>query len=359
MKHPVTERHLAAVPTDMTGGVYAMPGIVASSAPIKKAIERATALRGGQSAGVLICGEPGTGRRSLARAIHSMHASPTARLTELDCGAQGGNNLEETLFGAASSEARAFGSVNAPVESVTASSLVYQALGGTLLLLNLPDMSSRAQGRLARLLRDGEADLAGAETITADIRAIACVEPGFDVLLAEGRLRADLLKRLAENRIDLPPLRERREDIPALVNHFLDTISASLQLPRKSVSHPSMTLLTSLPYHGNARELGELVRALVESVESRVIRLEDVLRILRLDVRAPGAVLGRPRTLRDARVQFERQYIREVLDRHNGSIADAARSLGIQRTNLYRKMRTLGVGHVMRKGANGSRKDIG
>jgi len=217
-------------------------------------------------------------------------------------------------------------------------------------------MPARVQGRLVRVLRDGEAAIAGDGKVRGPIRAVACVEPGFDIVVDEGRVRADLFKRLAAMRIDLPPLRNRREDIPALVDQFLQDICLLARLPRKTVSYPALTLLTSLPYRGNTRELRSLIEMLVERTPAATIRLEDVLRNLRLDVAAPG---GSPcsGTLRDARARFEQQYICEVLDRHHGRIADAARTLGIQRTNLYRKMRTLGVAWRHGSPGNGSRNE--
>lgn len=341
-------------------------GIVVCSAAMKEVAERVKRAGSDGAGGVLVCGEPGTGRRFLARVLHTMHCRPNGRLVEVDCAPAPGVDLETMLFGtvpdgdgpgsAHSSGGRPAFRPGASMERITRTSLVFHAFGGTLLLLNVADTPARVQGRLARVLRDGEAAIAGDGKVQGPIRVIACVEPGFDTVVDEGRVRADLFKRLAAMRIDVPPLRNRREDIPALVDQFLQDVCLLARLPRKTVSYPALTLLTSLPYRGNARELRSLIGMLVERTPAATIRLEDVLRNLRLDVAAPG---GSPYagTLRDARTRFEQQYIREVLDRHHGRIAEAAKSLGIQRTNLYRKMRALGVAWRQGSPGNGSRNE--
>jgi two-component system nitrogen regulation response regulator NtrX len=332
---------------DAGGGVadnerqpHGLDAIVASSPAMKQVLERLKRIPGDQSGGVLLCGEPGSGRRFIARALHHLHREPGGRLVEVDCAASGGD-VELSLFGTLAGDGAARPAARS-TERVTRDSLAYQAFGGSLLLLNLADMPARVQGRLVRLLRDGEAVVQGDGKVRAAIRPVACLEPGFEGVLEEGRIRPDLFKRVAATRIDVPPLRHRREDIPVLIEEFLEDICLLAQVPPKAVSNPALTLLGSLPYRGNARELRTLLGTLVEQTIAATIRLEDVLQNLRLDVWGAGASAVAA-TLRDARAQFEQQYILEVLERHHGRIAEAAKTLGIQRTNLYRKMRTLGV----------------
>ena len=333
-----------------------LDGMVACSDAMKKVVERVRSARMDAGGGVLFSGEPGTGRRYIARAVHDLHRRPGGKLVEVDCSVPV-VELESSLFGTAGADGAgvphaggAGAGTRGATERITRSSLACQAIGGSLLLLNVADMPSRLQGRLIRLLRDGEATLVGGGTVQGLIRAMAVVEPRFESVVEEGRLRAELFKRLSATRIDVPPLRDRREDIPALVDHFLQHFCQLAQVNSKHLTQPALTLLTSLPYKGNARELRALIGMLVEQAEASVIRLEDVLRHLRLDVAGPGVAAGSG-TLRDARTRFEQQYIREVLERHHGRIAEAAKSLGIQRTNLYRKMRSLGV---VRRPENGS-----
>jgi len=177
--------------------------------------------------------------------------------------------------------------------------------------------------------------------VELDIRPIAAVDPGFESVVEEGRLRRDLYERLSLIRIELPPLRQRREDIPFLSNHFLKEVCRGSSVPIKTLTRPALTLLAALPWRGNAPELKALLERLVLLTPHGSIRLEDVLAQVRVDGTEVGTAGGT--TLRDARLRFERDYIAAVVRQHHGRMGDAAQALGIQRTNLYRKLRQLSV----------------
>ena len=199
------------------------------------------------------------------------------------------------------------------------------------------------QGHLARVLREREAVLAetGA-TVAFDVRMMAGVDPGVDAAVQDGRVRAELFKRLSVIRIDMPPLRNRREDIPALANYFLREICGSRRIPPKTLSRPALSLIAALPWRGNAVELHLMLESIVAGLSGgKGIGLEDVLAHVRLD--GGSVVFSNTGTLRQARAHFEGEYIAHVLELHRGRISDAAKALGIQRTNLYRKMRSLHV----------------
>jgi two-component system nitrogen regulation response regulator NtrX len=171
---------------------------------------------------------------------------------------------------------------------------------------------------------------------------MAGVDPGFESALHDGRVREDLFRRLSVISIDVPPLRNRREDIPALANYFVREICARLRLPPKTLSRPALALIAALPWRGNAVELRTLLESVVVDLQGgRGIGLEDVLAHVRLD--GGAAVYSSGGTLRQARARFERDYIATVLEQHHGRMSDAAKALGLQRTNLYRKMRSLRV----------------
>ena len=204
------------------------------------------------------------------------------------------------------------------------------------------DLSARTQARLVRVLRDREVfvgDLPDPQPV--DIRPIASVDPSVEAALDEGRLRPDLHERLALIRVDVPALRQRREDIPVLATHFLKDLCKCNAKPIKTLTRPALTLLSALPWRGNAPELRSLLERLILLVPQGLIRLEDVLAHTQLE----GSISpsGFEATLRQARARFERDYIAAVLQHQHGRIAEAARVLGIQRTNLYRKMRRLNL----------------
>lgn len=291
-------------------------------------------------AGVLIRGEDGTGRQIVARAIHAAQARHGGRFITVDCAALHPNQLDAELFGAAARSQNGDGAAHG-LELVSAGSHLYEAAGGTLYLQNVPEAPTRVQARLARLLRDQEARLVetGA-TLRIDVRAMVAVDAGFDRTVQEGRVRDDLYRRLSFS-IDVPPLRHRREDIPALANGFLREIYASLRVPPQPLSRSALLLITALPWRGNAVELRAVLERAVRSAPGRGPWLEDVLAHVRFD--EDGVRLANEGTLRQARARFEREHIAAVLNQHQGRIGEAAKALGIQRTNLYRKMRALRV----------------
>jgi len=305
---------------------------------VSAVIARAAAMR----AGVLIRGEDGTGRQLAARAIHSAQNGAHGAFVTVNCAAFETEQLDVELFGGA---ARPQPGKDGPggLERVSRQSRLHEAQGGTLYLQNLADAPTRVQARLARVLRDREARLVETgEAIGLDVRPMAGVEPGFEASVQDGRVREDLFRRVSTIALDMPPLRNRREDIPALVNYFVRQICASLGVPPKTLSRPALSLISALPWRGNAPEMRALIKNIVVGLQGgRGIGLDDVLVHVKLD--AGSVVFANGGTLKEARARFERDYIVAILEQHHGRISDAARALGIQRTNLYRKMRSLRV----------------
>lgn len=308
--------------------------------------------------GVLVCGEPGSGRRCVARAIHE-EATPDRTLVVIDCGRVAGDALEIALFGAADpGSRRGNGAPRGAVERITSASRLHQALGGTLLLVEAGQMGPRVQARLARVLSARAVAVDGsAGVVEAHLRVIATAGVSLDRPGA-APVRRDLSRALAATRIDVPSLRERREDIPALIDYFLTEICAVARVPRRSVAQSAVTLLASLPYGDNARELRDLLETLVQLAPGRVIKLADVLANVRIEVSPRNRLAGG--SLRKARARFERDYIAAVLNLHGGRMTETAAALGIQRTNLYRKLRALGVntGSTRRAKVSGRSADI-
>jgi DNA-binding NtrC family response regulator len=292
--------------------------------------------------GVCICGESGTGRELVARAIHGRRPPESERpFISVDCAGEAPQELERRLFGVVGDNRQTAGE-KPTLERLGRSGALALAAGGTLFLKNPVEASARVQAKLARLLRDGEAWLVEQRAaVELDVRPLAAVDASVDAAVQEGRLRADLYERLAQVRIDMPPLRRRREDLPLLAMHILRHACDAQKVAPKVFSRSALALLTALPWHGNGGELRALIEGLARSVERPVIQLDDLLDQASLDGMParfdPGV------TLRDARARFERDCISAVLMRHHGRVGEAAKALGIQRTNLYRKVRQLNV----------------
>lgn len=301
---------------------------------------------------VLIAGEPGTGRATLARAIHLAINGNSTSLEELLCSrttafdspapffvadCRTTRDVETLLFGSPASS----NSHDGP-ESVSANCFLNRTRHGTLFLPAVQDIPRRVQNRLARVLRDGEVwldDGRSSRVVAVRSRVIASVDvapPGEDDLLAP-----ELKKRLAAHQIELPPLRQRREDVPGLVRLLVAEICMLQRAPLKGVSPQAISLLSALPWRGNLTELTALLKTLVANVPGRMIRVPDVLNHVRLD--EGNVTLSKIGTLKEARELFERDYVAAVLKQQQGRMAQAARVLGMQRQNLYRKVRQLAV----------------
>jgi len=316
---------------------YGVVGTSPAMRPVMELVNRAAAAQ----CGILICGERGSGREMIARAIHAHSAQRSGPFIKIDCSTPVPEDVELLLFGAL---VKRGGNVpeRRSLERVRRNSSLYEAIGGFLFLENVAEMSARAQARLVRVLRDREVFTdEGRERVALTIRIVASADASIQSALEEGRLRPDLHERLSLVRIDVPALRQRREDIPALATHFLKELCQATGSPLKTLTRPALTLLSALPWRGNAPELRGLLERLILLVPAGLIRLEDVLAHTQLEG-SPGPT-RLDSTLRQARARFEGEYIAAVLQHHHGRIADAAKALGVQRTNLYRKMRRLNL----------------
>lgn len=285
-------------------------------------------------AGVLIVGERGADAESVARELHARGRPATAPWIAIECASADAAALDRALFGAPPPHAPT------DLESVSRDSRVAAARGGTMFFQDVADLPAAVQARLARIARDGEVRIDGAPLPT-DVRFIAGALPTIDSDVREHRFRADLYRRLAASRIDLPPLRERADDVPALAARLLEEASAAAGVPVKSFTQAALAVLSALPWPGNLAELrGVIARVMAETTDA-VVQVEQVLPALHLD-RSLTAFFPAG-NLREARLRFERDYIASVLQHHGWRVAEAAQTLGIQRPNLYRKARQLGI----------------
>jgi DNA-binding NtrC family response regulator len=319
-------------PGGSTAGLFAQSPVMRQ---VLEAVRGAAATRRGQ----LIVGEAGTGRQLVARAIHMLGAARAEQFVHVDCAASP-TQLEDQLFGTVGE--RIDDGRHAGTERLSIASAVNRAHRGTLFLSNIAEAPARIQIRLSRVLRDREARVGESGALTElDVRPIAAVDPDMDAAVEDGRLRRELVDRFPLSRLEVPPLRGRRDDVPLLAVHFAKEIGDRLSAPAKSFSRAALAVLSALPWNGNAHELRELIEALVRAVTRPVIQLDDVLDHARLD--GMSTRIDQGLTLRDAKARFERECISAVLVRHHGRVGEAAKALGIQRTNLYRKVRQLNV----------------
>jgi two-component system nitrogen regulation response regulator NtrX len=278
---------------------------------------------------VCLSGEEGTGRRRLARELHRLGGGAEAHFVAVDPSGRTPGEIEAELFGTAEPPDPS------QLDRLAPASAIARAIGGTIYLSHLGDAAMRLQSRLTRLLRDGEAEIDHVR-MAVDLRFVASLDVALDEAVAEGRVRRDLADRLSE--VEVPALRERTADLPLLAQRLLDDAAVRAGRGPLALSRSAAALLAALPWPGNVAELETLVGNLVDT-SGPVVLLEDVLTKVRLGGDLDRVDLHLP--LREARVQFERQCIAAALTRHRGRMSEAARALGIQRTNLYRKMRQL------------------
>jgi DNA-binding NtrC family response regulator len=351
---PFEEREVAMVVAnarDRVGVDLPVPGPVAHrttlfahSAAMRTTVDAmrtAAATRGG----VLICGEAGTGREMVARATHQQSSAAERAFVTVNCAGQSAEELEIELFGMVGDK-RQSGLGRRAVDRISRESAVFQAAGGTLYVANVGDAPDRVQTKLARLIRDGEATLNEKRTIVPiPVRLMASLSVSPEAALADGRLRRDVYERVSQVRIDVPSLRRRREDIPLLAVHLLTELAKENGRSPQRFTRSALALLAALPWPGNARELRNVLETLVLSIRRSVIEIEDLFNHVRLDGVSPR--VDATGTLRDAKARFERDWISAVLVKHHGRVGEAARALGIQRTNLYRKVRQLNVARTL------------
>lgn len=283
-------------------------------------------------ANVLVYGESGTGKELIANAIHQNSPRKRKPFVKVNCGALPLTLLESELFGY---EKGAFtGAVR------TKPGRFEMADGGTILLDEIGETGPEFQVRLLRVLQEGTFErVGGTETLHSDVRVIAASNKRLDDLVAEGKFREDLYYRLKVVSIDLPPLRDRRDDIPLLVEHFLEEFASYYEKPRARISNRAMSLLQNYAWPGNVRQLKNVIEGTVV-MTSGEIRPDDLPEEIRSDASNVNSVsISAESTLRDA----ERALIHAALIHYGGNRAQTARSLGLGRKTLYRKMEEFGL----------------
>ena len=309
---------------------HCFEGIVGKSAALRRVLEQVTIVAPTDST-VLLHGETGTGKELIARAIHNLSARRQRTFVGLNCAAIPSGLLESELFG---HEKGAF--TGALMQRKGRFEL---ADGGSLFLDEIGDISLELQPKLLRAVQEQEFERLGStQTIHVDVRLIAATHRHLPEMIQEGKFREDLFYRLNVFPIEIPPLRERREDIPLLVNYFVSKLSRKLRKQIRSIPKQVMEILSNCPWNGNVRELANFIERAV--IRSHGEELE--VPVAELQTSCSGGVLSPASTFHQA----ERRVIIDALKAASGQLSGnggAAERLGLKRTTLQNKMRRLGI----------------
>jgi len=319
---------------DLRGG--ADSGEILGASPAMDRLRALVARAAPSDVPILVLGENGSGKELVARAIH--RASPRAHgpFVPMNCAAVPAELIESELFG---HEKGAFTGALAQRRG-----LFEQADGGTLFLDEIGDMPAAMQAKLLRVLQDGRfTRVGGGAALEADVRLVSATNRDVDALVADGRFREDLLYRINTLSLRTPPLRERREDVPQLVAHFAFAAARRNRWRPRRFSEEALALLRQQPWRGNVRELRNVVERLLILAEADPIGADDVRAALPGPAKPASGAIPTEGALRDVVDAFERDVIRERLRAHAGHVTNAARSLDLERSHLYKKCKQLGI----------------
>jgi two-component system nitrogen regulation response regulator NtrX len=334
LKNAIDAKHLRSENLEYKKQFQARSVIVGDSIPIK-ALRQQIALMAPTNGRVLIYGESGTGKELVARAIHAQSLRKDEMFVEVNCAAIPEDLIESELFG---HRAGSFAGAISDKEGK-----FQKADGGTLFLDEVGDMSLKTQSKVLRTLDEGRfAPVGEDEAIVADARIIAATNKNLEEEISRGNFREDLFYRLNVIPFYVPPLRERKEDISQLSKHFLREFSQTYNRRPKEMTDDALDALTRYTWPGNVRELRNLIERMV-IMNPAVAKLEK--KHLPSLIYRDGARrnLGEFSSLHEARASYERDYILKKLDENQGNVARTAEVLGLERSHMYRKMKTLGI----------------
>jgi two-component system nitrogen regulation response regulator NtrX len=307
--------------------------ITGESVPAK-ALRQQIKLMAPTNGRVLIFGESGTGKELIARAIHAESPRRDRVFIELNCAAIPEDFIESELFGYRNSAIP-----GGPAEK---RGTFERANGGTLFLDEVGDMSLKTQAKVLRALDEQSFVPVGAtQSISVDVRVIAATNKNLEDETAKGNFREDLFYRLNVIPFFVPPLRERKEDIPSLTREFLSVFGREYGRPRVEIGEDALDLLKHYPWPGNVRELKNILeRVLILNPQAHRIERRHLPMLVH---RAASRRNEDFSTLQQAREAYEREYILKKIDECHGNMSRAAESLGLERSHLYRKIKALGI----------------
>ena len=334
VKHAAEARRLRAENKDLKKQVQSKGEIVGDSVPMK-ALRQQIGLMAPTNGRVLIYGESGTGKELVALAIHARSLRKDALFVEVNCAAIPEDLIESELFG------HRKGSF--PGAAADKEGRFLKADGGTLFLDEVGDMSLKTQSKVLRTLDEQRFTQVGSdEAISVDTRVIASTNKDLEEEISKGNFREDLFYRLNVIPFFVPPLRERKEDIPLLARHFLREVSLTYSRRPKEMHDDTVEVLMRYSWPGNVRELRNVIERMVimNPTAQKLERKHLPPLVYRDGSRRAHAEFS---TLHQAREAYERDYILKKLDENHGNVSRTAEVLGLERSHLYRKMKTLGI----------------
>jgi len=335
IKNAIDAKRLREENRDLKKQLAPRSVIAGNSIPMK-ALRQQIQLMAPTNGRVLIYGESGTGKELAARAIHGQSLRKDEMFVELNCAAIPEDLIESELFG------HRKGSF--PAATADKEGKFQKAHGGTLFLDEVGDMSLKTQAKVLRTLDEQRfAPVGSDEAITVDARVIASTNKDLEEEISRGNFREDLFYRLNVIPFYVPPLRERKEDIPLLARHFVREFSATYGRRAREITDDAVDTLMRYSWPGNVRELRNVIERIVimNPATTRLDR-KHLPALVHRDGsrRAAGSDFS---TLHQARAAYERDYILKKLDENHGNISRTAEVLGLERSHLYRKMKTLGI----------------
>lgn len=285
---------------------------------------------------VLITGENGTGKELVAKAIYRMSKRRDKPFIEVNCAAIPNELIESELFG---HEKGAFtGATSQRIGKFE------QADGGTIFLDEVGDMNLSAQAKVLRTLEEGKIErVGGNRLIEVDVRVIAATNKNLIEEIKKGNFREDLYHRLNVIPIQVPPLRERREDIPILIKAFTEEICKRNGIPLKNFSERAINYLKGLEWSGNVRELKNMIERLIILTRKNIIDIQDIEFTSATKASLIDDIIFTSKTFQEFKDRAEAAYIKHQLEVHNWNISKAAESMDIERAHLYNKMKKYGL----------------
>jgi two-component system nitrogen regulation response regulator NtrX len=333
-KNALDHRRLQIENSRLKEGAESRYRIIGESVPMK-ALRHELALMAGTNGRVLIYGESGTGKELVAHALHAMSPRAAELFVEVNCAAIPEDLIESELFG------HVKGSFTSAHEAKIGK--FQKADGGTIFLDEVGDMSLRTQAKVLRALEEQRFEPVGAaDAVQVDVRVVAATNKNLEEEIERGNFREDLFYRLNVIPFHVPPLRDRREDIPLLADYFLHEFTTAYGRKQKELTPEAYRLLQDYHWPGNVRELRNLIeRIVILNPQVRVDARHIPLNVTRRPAERPVDRFG---SLQEVREAVEREYILKKLEETNGNVTRTAELLGLERSNLYRKMKTLGIG---------------